>query len=395
MSKEDLRKLDQEDEKLVHEIESTEKFMTVGKLLGFRLPKNKCFVPPVPCGKTAAPLMSIVPMYDTVLLPIYSHYWTDSGKKLQDLKISKVSVFKKLHGLTPSDIKTLAEKGRIIPYFESAYRSYNREMISPLLESGVPIISPSQMASIRGAPITWLMEEKGWGDKYNSASVDLQKFEFPKGKDCATCLSACYMLGLRDYFHGSKFRGWLTACFVSYALSIRLLDAVLQTECDVARDVLGNIGDLPEGLSIDYILKGLKVKYSPDIPLEEYADIFDGKTSKALRRIVEQLLNDPFSRKYTRRLSARIYDLNQQIEELRQGRAAKVFEAVSDMALYGGKKFIESQSQRYIRIPKKGFIKLGEWLASKGVDLEAKLQKKDWALAQLYKARCKLKRCTK
>jgi hypothetical protein len=105
-----------------------------------------------------------------------------------------------------------------------------------------------------------------------------------------------------------------------------------------------------------------------------------------------QLVEDPLSKKYSQRLKVRIFDLNQQIEEIAEGRAAKVFGAISDMAIYGGKKFIEAQSQRYIKIPKRGLVKLGEWLASKGIDLEAKVQRKDWAIAQLYKARCKLRK---
>jgi hypothetical protein len=69
-----------------------------------------------------------------------------------------------------------------------------------------------------------------------------------------------------------------------------------------------------------------------------------------------------------------------------------VFETVSDMALYGGSKFIESQTDRIIKVPKKGLVRLGEWLASKGIDLTAKTKGKDWSIAQLYKAQCQLKK---
>lgn len=389
MSKEHLRKLDEEDEKLVDELFADKELMTLEKLLGFQLPKARCFVPPVPCGNTMAPIMSLVPMYETVFLPVYSHYWRDEN----EYKISKDSVFKRQHSLTPSELTILAEKGCVIPYFESSYVSYDEKIIKPLLQPGVPKISPAQMAQIRGAPINWLKEDKKWSSKRRLASHDIGKFKFPKGRKCATCLSACYMIGLRKYFYGPKYKGWRAACFVSYALSTGIFEAVLQTECAIAKDILSSIGHLPEEVSLEYILKGLKVNYSRNIPLEEYVDIFDGKTSKALRRIVANLLNDPLSRKYTQRLSARIYELNQQVEELAEGRTAKVFEAISDMALYGGKKFIESKSQQYIKIPKKGFIKLAEWLASKGVDLQAKRERKDWSIAQLYKTRCKLERC--
>ena len=396
MSKEYLRKLDEEDKKLVDELVTGDE-LTLEKFLGFRLPKAKCYVPPVPCGSTMAPIMSLVPMYDTVLLPIYSVYKTER----RQYKISKVSIFERQHGLTPSEMVILAEKGRVIPYFPYNYVTYSEKIIKPLLQPGVPKITPNQMAGIIGAPIEWMRTKKKWGKMKRWANKDIaearaQKKEeliFEEGQDCASCLTACYMIGLRKYFNSINFRGWRAACFVSYALATQVFDAVLQTECGVARHILSNIGDLPDMVSIEYILEGLKVNYSPNIQIEAYLDIFNGKTSKALRKIVRDLLDDPLSRKYTQRLSARIYDLNQQVEELAEGKAAKVFEAISDMALYGGKKFIESKTEQFVKIPKKGFVKLGEWLASKGIDLQAKMHGKDWSIAQLYKARCKMDKC--
>jgi len=119
VSKEYLRKLDEEDSKLVGEL-TMDKELTLDKLLSFRLPEAKCFVPPVPCGDTMAPIMSLLPMYQAVLLPIYSHY-SERTMWGASRKISKVSVFKRQHGLTPSELIVLAEKGRVIPYFESSY----------------------------------------------------------------------------------------------------------------------------------------------------------------------------------------------------------------------------------------------------------------------------------
>ena len=391
MSKERLRKLDEEDEKLVKEL-AVDKELTLEQLLGFRMPKAKCFVPPVPCGRTMAPVMSLVPMYEVVVLPIYSHYWPPRESRQRFYKISKVSVFRKQHGLSPSELVILAEKGRVIPYFEASYVGYSEKIISPLLQPGVPRISPEQMGLIRARPIELMREERNWADIQRLASKDIGKFDFPY-RGCLYCLSACYMTGLKKYFDTLKSKEWSAACFVSYALSTRVFDAVLQTECEIAKTLLSHIGGLPDGFSIDYILKGLKVTYTPNIPIEAYLDIFNGKTSKALRKIVTDLLNDPLSRKYTQRLSAKIYDLNQEVEELAEGRAAKVFEAISDMALYVGKKFIELKSQQYVKIPKKGFVKLAEWFASKGIDLRAKIERKDWSIAQLYKARCKMERC--
>ena len=83
LSKEELRKLDEEDKKLVEEVGGEEKYIELDDLLGFQLPKTKCFVPPVPCGDTMAPLMSLVPLYGTVILPIYSYYSRDIAGKFK------------------------------------------------------------------------------------------------------------------------------------------------------------------------------------------------------------------------------------------------------------------------------------------------------------------------
>jgi hypothetical protein len=122
-------------------------------------------------------------------------------------------------------------------------------------------------------------------------------------------------------------------------------------------------------------------------------DIFDGKTSRALRKIVIDLLKEPLSGRHIGRLNARIFELNHAVRELAKGRAAAIFETVSDRALYGGEKFIESKMQQKVRVPHKGYIKLEEWLASKGVELQARLSGNDWTITQLYKARCMLASC--
>jgi len=396
-----LKKLALDDEKLFYEfaprIEGQET-PKLEELLGFQLSENRCFIPSVPCGDTTSSVMSLVPLYQTILLPIYPDYWPHKGNEM--IRIIEDTMFKRQHGVTPNDLILLAEKGRVIPYFSRPYDRYNEKIIEPLLQPGTPRISYATMMLIRNLAMITAVETAGnetdWTNARNLAAKEIGNLDFPREKElahnCTICLSVCYALGLRKYFETSEF-GFHHACFVTYALSTQSLDAVLQTECPLARDVLSNMGNLPEGIPIEYILKGLKVKYSPDIPLEEYVDVFDSKTSRALREILSNILGDPLSKKYTERLNAKIYDLNRQVEELAEAKTAKIFEAVSDMALYGGKKLIESQTQKLVRVPRKGFIRLGEWLASRGIDLAAKRQKKDWSIAQLYKARCKLKRC--
>lgn len=384
-----------EDKKLHDELLSSyegREVPNVDEILGFKLGQSRCFIPFLSCGRLPSRITTLIPLYETVIMPI--HPIAQLHKKFE--KVADSSTFKTVHGLTPTELATLAEEGRVLPYFCQEYTSYDERTIKPLLQSGLPRVSPRTMLLIRSAAWHLIAEGKDSEHFEQLATEDIKSFAQGSASKlepkCATCLALCYMLGIREQ-HREKLFEKNQACLVSYAASANYLDAVLQANCTFAKEVMGNMGDLPEGIDIDYFLKGLRLAYSPDLSLEEYVEVFDSKTSKALRRILTNLLSDPLSSKYNERLSAKIYDLNRQVREIADSKIAKVYETVSDMALYGGKKFIESQSQKYVRVPKRGFIRMSDWLASKGIDLTAKVKRKDWSIAQLYRAQCKLKSC--
>jgi hypothetical protein len=391
----------EEDSKLFSELRDrckskyeNEQTIEINDVLGFKLAETRCYIPQVKCGSVPARLMSLVPVYQTVFLPISSSYWPHKGQSM--LKIKDDPTFKLMHDLTPGELAILAEKGRVIPYFADDFKYYDERTIRPLLQPGLPRISRGTMMAVRNVAIVNVAGKTAdWEVMQKSAAEDIQNLGFPQGKSfremCTICLSVCYSLGMREAFKQPEF-GFEEACLTIQAVSVELFDAVLKAECPIAEDVLTKVGMLPEGIDLEYVLKGLKIDYSPKVPLEDYADVFDGKTSKAIREILANLLKDPMSRKYRERMSAKIFDLNQQVDEIAKSRTAKVFETISDMTLYGGSKFIESQTDKLVRIPKKGLVRLGEWLASKGVDLTAKTQRKDWSIAQLYKAQCQLKK---
>jgi len=396
MSEHDLEKMSEEDKKLYHELVEKvdiDKIQEIDEILGFKLAEPKCFIPAVACGTVPAKIMSLVPLYQTVFTPIQAKCQTDPGEPM--LKIKDDSTFKLAHGLTPEELVTLSEKGRVVPFFPAEYKSYDEKTIRPLLQPGIPRVSFGTMMVIRSISFSNIAKTSEWQSACKSAVEDIGHLRFYKEdesyENCKICLSVCYALGMKKSFEKSNF-GRDEACMVMQALDSDLLDAVPQFKCPIAKKALAGIGKLPEGIDIEYVLKGLKINYSPKIPLEEYADVFDGKTSKAIRQILASLLKDPMSSKYTERLSAKIFDLNRQVDEIAESKTAEVFETISDIALYGGSKFVESQTNRLVRVPKKGLVRLGEWLASKGVDLTAKTQRKEWAVAQLYKAQCQLKK---
>lgn len=259
MSEYDLKKLAQEDKKFFYELVTSFKNQETFRseeLFGFQLPKNRCFVPSIPCGDTTTPLMSLVPLYETILLPIYSSYWPHKGS--QKLRIEEDSMFKRQHGATPSDLIVLAEKGRVIPYFSEPYDRYTEKIIEPLLQPGIPRISYGTMMLIRNLSMGTISSDRERKHFRKLASEDIGNFDFPKEKEfitnCTVCLSVCYTLGLREHFKALEF-GLHHACFVTYALSAQTLDAVLQTECPLAKDVLSNIGNLPEGIQSNTYLK--------------------------------------------------------------------------------------------------------------------------------------------
>ena len=392
MDKEYLKRLDKEDDELAEEYAEWQASGEANpeKIAGFRLRGTRSLVPELPCWLTAASIMSLLPLYETIFLPIYPHFRTEDEEEWR--KIDEVPVFRSRHGLTPDEISTLAAKGRVIPYFTTRFTLYDEKIIAPIIQPGIPRLSGQQMSAFRLSGYFESRKKAEWENIHSQVENDFPIYYKGWPKECGFCIETSYAMGLRDYMIGNKKLG--VACLATYSPASQFLDAVLQTECPVAREALSCYGGLPLGTSLGYVLEGLKVKYIPEMPLDVYSDVFDGNTAKALRKIVGDLLSDPLTSKYVSRLNAKIFDLNQEVEEIGEGRAAKVFEAVSDIAVYGGKKFIESRSEGYVRIPKKGLQRVAEWIASKGVDLAAKISKKDWALAQVYKARCKLKKCT-
>jgi hypothetical protein len=144
---------------------------------------------------------------------------------------------------------------------------------------------------------------------------------------------------------------------------------------------------------LETIVKGLRISYSNDIDVGSYLDLLDGKTTKAIREIVKKITSDPYSIKFSERLNAKIYEVNKEIEEIGKSKASKFYQSVSDIAIYGGSKYLEGQSNGLIKPNKADAHKTSEWLASKLFDLHAKATRKDWTFAQVYKTRLKIEKC--
>ena len=104
-------------------------------------------------------------------------------------------------------------------------------------------------------------------------------------------------------------------------------------------------------------------------------------------------MEDPYAVKYSERLNAKLCDLNEEIEEIGKTRWAKFYRAVSDIAVYGGSKYAEIQTGELIKPKTRDLHKTSEWIASKLLDVHARMTKKDWTLAQVYRTRAKMDKC--
>lgn len=380
---EDLDKEDEEFWKEFHEPVAAGD-LAPEEIFGFKLPETRVYLPELRCPLPLTSIYTLLPLYDSVIFPIKPYF--EKEKKIKNAKI-----FRRIHGLSPDEIATLARKGRVFPRFETKLSEFDAKLIKPLLEPGIPRISPAQARLVAFYGFCTLVQNDC--QKCELTAKQAEK-DFPKlhGKSCIGCLAVLYSLGYRNQVLtiGSIIP---KVCMASQAVISRNLNAVFQTRCPVGKKALGMMSNLPEEQTLEYMLYGLGINYVPEIPLEDYVDILDTKTTKAVRKIVSEMLQDPIARKYRQRLSAKIFEFNQQVEELSESKTAKFYKAVSDLVIYGGNKFVEKQTKNYVKLPKESLKKGAEWLASKVLDLHSWITRKDWTIAQLYRTQCKLEKC--
>lgn len=374
----------------------------IWRIMGFKTSSPSVMVPYNLCGSPFVSPYPLLTMYNCLFFPVSPFYEIyDKTEKSKKIKITDKKTFRLVHGLSPEEMAFLAEKSRIVPCFMESYEEYDEGTIKPLLEFGVPRL-PHNISMILEKGIA-IKKEKQLGEDFKQY-LDLAQNDLPKifGISdphiidvCGPCLARLYAQGMRDSIKRVDVHNIQFVCLVNSLPFSQAFGAVLHTECKWTKEVIPDWSGLPREVSLESITRGLKVSYGTNIPLESYLDILDSKTTKAVRSIVQRLLEDPLSRKYSERLSAKIFEVNREVEEMCKSKTAKLFRLVSDMVVYGGDKFIEHQSQKIIKMPKKGLQKIAEWIASKGVDMQARITGKDWAIAQLSKARCKIESCTK
>lgn len=381
-----LKSLDKEDKNLFEEFYHNvgEGKTSTKEILGLELPKARVYVPRAcpGCQYGTTSLFSLMPLYDTVIFPIHAI--------AQKEKIIDPKVFKLVHSCYPEEVSLAAKEGHVLPYLVGPFENFDPELIKPILQSGVPRISDSQLELVKRIGMCRSFEGdcKKCTEESNRLIAGFSKV---KDEGCLSCLRILSGYGLLKGLEPKKVKP--KACNVMDLMISRNLDAVFQTDCPMAKDSFALLSGLQESKTVNYVLEGLGITWTNDIPLQRYLEVLDSKTTRAVREIVTRLMQDPYGRKYSHILNSKVFEVNQEIRSLGEGKAAKFYETISDMAVYGGSKFVEQQSQGYANPPRKSLKRIAEWVASKALDVHAKVTGKDWTIAQMYRLKCRLNSC--
>jgi hypothetical protein len=377
--------------------------ISIEEILGIPIAAPRVFIPRVNCRfispsgdltKTSSELHSIFslcPTYNSVVLPIRAKY--ENGKITE-------RNFERANGISLKNFLTFIERGRVIPYFETGLKNYDQKLLEHFLEPGLPRISWTQIELIRKHNMCSFTG--GDCKKCNNLATEAKKDMTAVGatgkdlSECAPCLSSLYMWGVKKesipHYAGHQ----NPLCAMVDFVAARNLDAVFSSSCPIGKSAVNAFySSSTTTEKIDAIVTGLKIKYSPDLDLESYLDLLDEKTTRAIRKIIEEITKAPFVAENSERLNARIYAFNREIDEIGKSSASKIYRAVSDIAVMGVSKGIENQTQSLVKINKNTARDASEWLASKFIDVNAAIHGKSWAIAQLYRTRCKIETCKK
>jgi hypothetical protein len=312
------------------------------------------------------------------------------------------STFETAHDISLNDFLSIVEKGRIIPYFPGEYAKYDVNLIEHFLEPGLPRISTVHMSLIGMMNTCSIFNSdcERCREIRAIAKKDIPEvFKRPlteKDKGCYSCLAKVYTCGITKDQIMQLSNPEATLCLFNDIIASRNLNGVFKSNCPLANEALGTFsGFRMNDKAIETIVSGLKVKYTTELDLDSYLSVLDGKTTRAMREVVKKILDDPFAAKYSEALNSKVFEYNREIGELATSRSAAFYEAVSEIAVYGGTKFVERQSEGFLKARRRDLSKVEEWIASKLMDVHAKVTGKDWTIAQLYKARCKIEQCRK
>ena len=410
-------------------------------ILGFEPPKGaNVFLPHIKC----VPITTLLPLYDKLTVGIS--------------KIENISQIQDQTGLTLSDIVALAHREKLSLYINVDCLSCLKEMsdvVQQFVDNDVPLIfaGPQEtLLALKAAETAGIDVEEG--EKIENEYSDL--IESPQTKELNEKLNAFAKLlhekgeslpsdlplRIRDTTYPmaicSKIKptaeylrevielgrkgapsDYLKALvgrlhMIPNFLMSKASHSILSTNA-TCRFLYGIEEDFKKSLrmlkppdyfdptKLEFIEKKLHIAYCEDIPLVEYAEIFDSKTTKALRKIINKIISEASQRKMSFfALQNSIDDYNQEVNELisRKTKRAKIVYATSDILrsnVEAIKLLIGGIAEKYLNAPQKAWDCIGlprryrrsvsEWLRQKRVWVESKLVGVSPEIIHLYHTR--------
>jgi len=407
--------------------------LSVKDILGFEPPMGAgVFLPNIKC----VPIPALFPLYDTVTVGIP--------------KVEKMSQIQNKIGLTLNDIVTLAHKKKLTLHVNVDCVDCQKKMASVIqqfIDSDVPFFL--------SGPQEWLLELKaaetaGIDVKHgleieeelsrlveDQATKELRKKlqehakrlhqTPPRIVQSNTTVRTCSMIDpTAEYLQevidvGKKGRPpeYLMALvgrlyMIPKFLLAKAFDSILSTNAncghlyEIEKDFNKSFPKLKtrehfDPTKLEFIEKKLHIAYSEDIPLIEYADIFDSSATNAIRKIVRTIISEAASKKTSFvTLQNSVDDYNKEVSEMlsRRTKRAKIVYATSDILKSNAnaiKMLLGGVAEKYLNAPQKAWDcavlptryrrDVSSWLQQKTTWIESKLMGVSPDVIHLYRVR--------
>jgi hypothetical protein len=283
------------------------------------------------------------------LLPLYTTIY----QRIHPSQCRSVNDFKKVYGFSPEAIAILSEKKRIIPVF-GKISEYPVEIIEPIIESEV-YLTHGQSLSLEYT----MMHEMGVFSEPLAKDLLYPISEELKGfietashiKPVKSILETMIL----DFMEIPEFAQCMPQdakdiLLLSVSINARAmleassLNSVLQhpnsfptniTSSDVFRSLKAKgieLRPVDKSCDLEYIVRKLGIAYSEGIDLDDYLEIFDHRTTKNMRRIVNEIILEHDKRKEKGvKLNRIIDEYNEKLTEICNSKGLKFIYSFSNL----------------------------------------------------------------
>jgi hypothetical protein len=404
--------------------------LSIKDILGFDISNAaNTYLPNIRC----IPITTLLPLYDRVIVGIP--------------KIEKVSHFDRKVGMTINDVATLAHEKRLILFADIDCEECLKEMssvVQELTDNDVPMFfagPQEKLLAIKGAEKAGVDADEGerilkdytdfvevphLGKSPRDDSLrhlidaGILVMASPSLEICSSIKpTAEYIREVIELAKKGASYEFIQALLgrlsmVPDLFSARALNSTLSinTGCryvygiEESSDstVSKETHEYVDPLKLEFIEKKLRVAYSDDISLKDYAQVFDSNATAAMRNIVQKIISGeskwdtPFTR-----LHELVGEYNESVDRLaarKMSRGGRILYVTSDILKSNAeavKIAIAGVAEKYLGVPDKAWECVGlpaqyrqdvlNWLRDRTVTLESRLAGVSSDVVHLYRAR--------